>query len=180
MQQQQESGVREHANAVLGWLTAWSSPWRRFFTVGGTAGHREVAGVPGAVGLGVLALFALADPSGVLAVALLVAIASQLEHRLKSRRGTVHSYAIGRSHLERFGLGRGAEAALALLLGAALMETSRPAGWWFLLTGLGHLATVAFVRGRTQAVADDLFDAGVQAQMSDRWHPPPVRKPWEG
>ncbi len=187
MPQQEVDGfedMRRKANGLSGALAAFSTPWWKFCTVAGTAGYTLPGDLSSAVGLGVLALFAAAGQSEILAVTLAVALLSQAEHRWKSRRSeSVHSRSIGVSHFARFfgGRARAAEVGFAALIGlGCLAAEDQAAGCWYLLAAVGHALTVGFAERRREVVEDAINDARLEmAERSYRRPASRARKPWE-
>ena len=184
MAPQSEVGFREQANVLSGLTMGAGRPWGNFCAVGGTMGYRRVGDIPSAMGLGILALFAALGQSEILAVALVVGLISQAEHRVKSRRAKgVHSHSVGESHFAKFfgTKARGAELAFALLIGLTCFAAEDyAAGWWFTLAGLGHAVTVGFAERRLRETEDDMNDAMIDMrQRSYRQSAGRVAKPWD-
>lgn len=161
-------GVRERAALVANLLLCLSRPWRLFCTRTGAdgPGWREVSNINAVWGLLILFLFAALGRSDVLWVALLIAVASQAEHGLKVCRA-VHSRFVGVSHFTRLTgdplRARHLESLVAVGIGLVLTGTDAAAAWWFVLSGVGNLASVGLAAARARHVDQDVLDAQWEA-----------------
>ncbi|VTS00399.1 unnamed protein product [Gemmata massiliana] len=174
-------GVRERATLVANLLLIVSRPWRLACTRTGAdgPGWREISNINALWGLGALFLFAALGRSDVLWVALMVAVLSEIEHRVRACRD-VHSRFMGVSGFTRLVKNplraRQLESFVAMAIGALLADVDRAAGWWFILAGLGNLVTVGLASARERHVDQDVLDAqweatGRAGRLEDRYSP---------
>ena len=185
--QQQTDGIedfRRRGNALFALLAAFSRLWRLFFARAGTVGVAEVSSPAAWWSLLIAAAFAAGGRSEVMWVVVLVGIASQAEHRAKSRRSRdAHTMSMGVSNLQRlFGSkARHAEVLTALVAAGACFEGGDvAAAAWFGLSGLGHALTIGFAERRREVTEDQINDARLEmAERSYRRPASRVRKPWE-